>query len=742
MELKLYIRQKKTFDNTGTEVYYTGTNPYNLNSVQGVLPSARQLPNYHNWIDVTDYVSDIHKLSLEWTLQRDAAGSFIPNGQDQKKTASGTITFEGLGYKYLKQWLIDDVSAFNNQMEVRIDHVGCGSYTDWVINATDLEWCEDNVCTFDVVMKQADDAYQCIRNTMIADNWQGWFPTDSRTPANGKRHPRFSYCTEIRPNTLLVVLWWTIIQLMSVLGPFMILLGLIFALINVIITVINAIIRFINALGGNIDEIDPLPTFSDLKEVFVNFFVESAGCGREHPAPLVRDYIQNVCDKCGVTVNADTAPIFFSPQLTIETSADRFAQRGATFKDNPHYNACYLGAIVKKGIRRYDDLSLFKGANLNLTDWWQPENTPLHTLDKFLDELNPLYNTRWRLVNNTLYIQRKDYWQDENLVFDFSKNAPDRALLVKGLCYEWNEVKYPAFIEGLYTPDAADVCGNAALKYYDGVVSTGDISKNPNFDGNMQKRVPIGATKFRLDGADTDYILDAIQQCSNTTFITGSIWGPTLLGDIEEYMGQYADYALLIKQETTTLPKVIIWDGGGDFSNAKAFRPYSVVSNVSGAGQTPDINVPYNNYPFSMPWNLKYIPNDAVLGSQTSGIDGQYEVKLRFNLSGSNRIRKAAWLVNYPMYFAEGFEGTMWDWFHWIDDPRFTPTLHKTVTAYLDMCCDTLKTLKVFNNGKDIVLGQKVRVPGVLGEGFINNVKLNYDTSQEDGAHIEIKINI
>lgn len=740
MDLKLYIRQRKTYDNTGTEVYYTGTNPFNLTSVQGVLPSVRQLPNYHNWIDVTDYISDIHKLSLEWTLQRDSAGSLVPNAQDQKKTATGTITFEGLGYKYLKQWLIDDVSAFNNQMEVRIDHVGCGSYTDWVINATDLEWCEDNVCTFDVVMRQADDAYQCIRNTLITDNHQQWFPTDSRTPGNGKKHPRFSYCVETRPNTLLVMIWWLMSQNMIVFIIVGFIIGTIVnSLIAILISILSLFAIFSQKVRDMIQDLEnKMIKWQDIKDIIANFFVESAGCGREHPAPLIRDYIKNVCDKCGVTVDSSTAPIFFATSLDIETSADRFAQRGAQNRWNPHYYACYLGAVVQKGVRRYDSLSLLAGAVKNLTDWWHPENAPLHTLDKFLDELKLLYNANWRLVNNTLYFQRKDYWQDENLVFDFSVNAPDRALLVKGLCYEWNEVKYPAFIEGLYTPDAADVCGNAALKHYDGIVSTGDISKNPNIDGNQQKRTPIGATKFRLDCADNDYILDAYQQVVNASYLNGFLWVPTMFDTVFQYFAQYGDYALLLKQETTTLPKVIIWDGGS-YDNAKAFRPYSVVSGVTGSGNTPPINQPYNNYPFAQSWVQKYPPHDKVLGNKTPPGNGVYTVAR--GPWGGNRTYPG-WLCNYPMYFAEGFEGSMWDWFHWIDDPRFTPTLHKTVTAYLDMCCDTLKTLKVFNNGKDVVLGQKVRTPGVLGEGFINNIKLNYDTALEDGAHIELKINI
>ena len=95
-----------------------------------------------------------------------------------------------------------------------------------------------------------------------------------------------------------------------------------------------------------------------------------------------------------------------------------------------------------------------------------------------------------------------------------------------------------------------------------GYVSFGSIDTDPLLDGVMDKTVQMGATKFRLDGASTDYLFDAMQQVVNTTLITGSVWTPSLIKSVNDYVERYADYALLLKQETAVLPKILIWDGG------------------------------------------------------------------------------------------------------------------------------------------------------------------------------------
>ncbi len=747
MELRLFLRQPKRYDKHGNEMHLAGNSPKDLEVKYAPLPGSRRLPMYDKFIDVTDYASDLYKLKLTWTHERDNQGVSVPGAFNQKKAASGTITFEGQAYQYIKAWLVDDESASLNSFDVEIKHVGVGTYTDWSIKSTDLTWCEGEVCTFDVTLKQKDEALQCIRSTMIADNWQGWFGEDTETPWSGKKHPRFSYCNEIRPNGMLITIWFLITQLMGVLMPFMILLATIInpiiVIIKGIVKLINLIVGFVNGLGGNLNKIDEekFKTIEpkDIKDIFGHFFIESAGCGREHPAPLIRDYISNVCMKCKVNVTPDTAPIFFNPNITIETSDDRRQKFGAQTRPNPHYYACYLSATVDRGIRRYDKLNIFKGVSENNTSWWLPGNAPILTLDLFLDELKTLYNAEWRVVNNTLYFKRKDFWIDEDQKFDFGEHGADRNLLLQGLCFEWDEVISPVASKGIYTADGADVCGNEAQSQMDGAVSYGVTDINPNLQGLHDKTVPFGATKFRLDGASTDYVLDAMQQVINTTLITGSIWTTAMLDTVNGFFKQYADYALLLKQETVTLPKVLIWNERYYENlpkNAKCMIPFhgwpQTGANIPGA------QLRYNNNP-TQQWHERHPPKTKVSGGKlipNSYRDGYYTVK---GLWGTKVAEAPAKLVNYPMYFEPYYVNTLWDWFHWIDDPSFNPTLHQKFTAKLDLCKPTLNRIQPFGNGSSIILGQKVKLPTKFEDAYITEITVDYNTDEQIGQNIEIK---
>lgn len=748
MQLRLYIRQKKLYNTQLQEIFFDGANALTLQPyivANTPFPNHRKWRDYGKFIDVTGDISDLFKLKLTWSKEQADAGVQIITDLQQRKAASGVITFEGEAYRLLKQWLIEDVSAPLNAVEVEIRHIGCGNYTDWIIRSTDLRWCEDDICTFDVNLKQPEEALSCVKNTLIIDNHKGWFPQDSKIP-NGKLHPRFSYCNEARPNGYLIMLWWVFILLIPVFYIIGIIVALIYNSIVGILVAILSIIRFIvNIVGGDTTDLDnqinklknSYIDWKDINDVAEAIFIESSGCGREHPAPLIRDYIQNVCDKCGLTVNAVTAPIFFDQWMNIETSADRDEQSGAKRRWNPHYNACFLGAVSQKGIRRLDRFNFTQGQVFNTTDYWLPQNSPLYTLEQFLDLLKGVYNAEWRVVNNTLYFQRKDYWLDGNYAFDFTKNAPDRLLLLQGICYEWTTEKYPAVIKGLYSADGADTPGNDALHFYNGTVNVGRTDINPNIEGIRDTQLPIGAAKFRLDGAASDYLLDAFQQLSNSSFTSGVVWAGGVVKSINNFIGEYADYALLIMQETTTLPKIIIWDGRG-YTNAKAYRPVAAAPTRASL-PTPQPNVRYNNYQGTQPWHRRKILDTSVLGNGGIMPDGEYIVTNRVGI-GSNIIRYA-WLVNYPMYYEPGFKDTLWDWFHWIDDPYLNPALHQHVTVRMELCCETLKRIKPFNDASGIILGQKIAVDNgkYYNEAVITEITVSYDTQDQDGQYIELK---
>lgn len=728
MELRIFIRQLQQYNIQGTPIIYTGTSPYNLVATPNTpLPTSRQFPDYPNFIDITTEVSDLNKLKISWSIQRDQQGVVIPGSEDILKGVSGSLTFEGQSYKYLKQWLTEDVSASLNAVEVKVLDTSCGYFEGFVIKPSDLQWCETGLCEFQLNLKQADEQLNCIKRTLITDNWQGWF---QKEPLNGKRHPRFSYCVEQRPNGTMIMMWWLAGVVMM---PTLFVMIPLLLLLNSVIFAINGLIAVVNLFTGQPINTGMIPfiNFNDIIDQFSQFYIESAGCGREHPAPLIRDYITNVCDRCNVLVDNITAPIFFAPTITIETSSN-----GLITKDNPHYNACYFYPQVKRGVRRFDSLNIFGGANLNLSQWWIPDNDPLLTLDLFLDELKTIYNAEWRVRGGKLYFQRKDYYLLNNYVYDFTKNSDDRLKILEGICFEPNELKYPSYIKGLYQTDPSDMNeagGENGSGQMNGILSVGNIDDNPNYEGFLDKTVQFGATKFNLDGASQCYYYDAMQVVANGAVFTP--FAPLQMKLVAGAFRDYADYAILMQGETCALPKILIWDGGS-FENAKAIKIKSVTNGIS-AWPMPTINPVYNLNAEN--WDDRHEPIYNVTGDNlTLGTPpfGVYRVTDYF---GIIITQNPAILVNYPMYFEPFYQETMWDWFHWIDDPKKNPVMNFNWRVKIKLCCEDLQKLGVLLNAQDIVLGQMIKLPfGYYQDGVLREITVNFDVSDIYGQYIEL----
>lgn len=742
--LKINIKQHVTIQQTtGTAGYYSGLNPQSLTFVPGTLPQARQWPNYGKYTDVTTYISDAQTLTLKWSEDNDEFGNTISeDGKGQKQSSSGSIIFESYAFELIKKWLIDDISAKFNSIDVMIEDVECGRYLNWQIKSKDIVFCEDANCSFDISISQVDDPLTCIQRTLINDNWQGWF---QQNPSNNKKHPRFSYCNEIKPNSTLIiqmVLFGLVISIFTVIA---FIIGTIYNIIAAVINVVISIINFIKSLGFGGGSIDPLPYFSygDFIDAIGVYFTEMMGCGREHPAPLIQDYISNVCTKCGVAVNADTAPLFFADTLTLETS-----NRGQITVANPHVRACYLMADRKRGIRRFENLNLVTGYTIrNLKDWYLEENAPNIFLDKFLDQLKPLYNYEWRIrnVNNsgiltpTLFIFRKDQFRDASsgYLYDVSMKGADRYKVIEGICYEQNGTQTAAMLKGIYQLDAADTCGNEATSYMNDSILFGNIDNNPNLIDEKIKNANFGATRFTLDGVSNDYRLDALQTTSSIMMfiaMTGLyLVIKPIFNSIVVNMSDFGDYALLLKDDVITLPKILIWDGGS-IDNARAVRQYYATANN---GAQPQINPAYNLNTHS--WDTRHRPDTFVIGSNLTPATSPYGSYRVADISTTLvNITRPAMLPNYPMYFAHDFYDTLWDWFHFIDDPNRNVILDRDFNFKIENCCPDLKRLKVFDAAGEIQLGAKVKL-GDGSDGVIREISVSYKTSDRMGQFVEIR---
>lgn len=705
----------------------------NLVPSLGALPVARQWPNYPQFINTTNNVSDIHQLKLTWSMQRDDTGNVVSSQNQLKKSASGTLTFEGQAYDLIKQWLINDVSASLNSIEVKIEEVGCGTFEGYIIKSQDINWCEGGVCEYQLILKQQDEAYNCLKRTLITDNWQGWY---QKVPSGGKKHPRFSYCNEIRPNSSIVMQWYITIVIFTTFLMFLI----------PMLLVINSILWILNAIKNILGTSWNIPSTINMNNIMdglSTLFVESAGCGREHPASLMRDYISNVCDRCGIIVNANTAPIFFAPNITINTSTG--VETGA----NEYYNLAYVNIPVKRGLRRFRKMSLAYGFQDPNDEYWIPDNDPLHTLDTLLDEVLPNFNHEWKVKNGQLIIKRKDEMNTQGYIYDFRDGSADRSKVVEGICFEPKGDKFPAYCTGIYIPDGADSCGNEAgnvngAGHMNGIVpfvaTTGNngLPINPNFEGVLNKSTKAGAAKFRFDGTSGDYISDALQVIINGNgFNINPFAALSVIQIVADNIAEYADNVLLLQSETAIQPKLLIWDGLS-YENARAIKTKACWPGAA-PQPIPDINNYYN--PNSIPWNARHYPDTSVLGQSLTfpaSPNGIYRVEDTLGILSI--IDKSAILMNFPMFFEPFYKGTLWDRFHWIDDPNRNPVMNYTFRVKIRLCCEDVQKLGLLNMASGIVLNERVKLPfGFNQEGVIKEITISYDPSDELGRWIELR---
>ncbi len=736
MQLKIFLRytQYSAVQNwndltVGENIIYisdTG-NPATLRPVAGIVPEP-------DWKDFSNSVGNLDKIQLTWMAQRNSDGIPTPGAFQPQKSASNQLMIEGDAYEFIKKWLIDDIAAPLNSIDVRIEDVGCGSYFEYVIKSSQIEWCEDKICQFAITIQQKDEALQCIQQTVITDNWQGWFPSDSFIPDDGKRHPRFLYCNEARPNGMMIVLWW----LMSVVGA--IVYGLA-PIINGIIFAINSIIAIINLFGANIEYLG----YFNPSGFLTPYYIKSSGCGRAHPSPLIRDYIDNVCKRCGIMIDEQTDPIFHSPTINIQTSTDRYLNIPSQVRDNPYYNACMLNAPSRRGIKLLDSTAT--------ADYWVPDNAPnTVALDMFLDQLKTVFNAEWRITTIAgqphLYFWRKDWYTQGAALYDFTENSSDRMKILAGMCFNWSEKKQYAYMRGLYATDGSDSCSGEALSYMNDIIELGDKTNNVVFDGSLDKTTQyFGGAKFRLDGSTTDYIADACQ-----ILLNGAVFNPPILlimaDAIIPAVKEYADYVLMLDKDTCALPKIVIWDPESGYEKAKAIRNKTTfMPSINGSDNPMPEPNPYYN-PTAKPWSFLHFPDTFVSGqSWTFGSNptGKYVVQEYF---GIDFYARAADLVNYPMFFQSNYRDNIYDWFHWIDDPRINPSLNLEWSVKIDLCCDELGEYKadgspglnVLGDGVGAALYGRVLLPiQYYGEGKITEITVSYDSEDEVGKYIELK---
>lgn len=499
---------------------------------------------------------------------------------DRAYSFTGDLQFTEDDYKYLYEKLVTDPNAFENKVVLKFVEDCCSQnqvFEFW-IDYKSLTWC-DGSCdlTAAAVEKSlSNDQYTCLQNTIIWDDFDGF---------KSRQHPRMAYCNELRPNwmhDILIILTMATWTSFLVYGPMLILFASIIQTINFIIGIVNAVIGFVNTLGGSLTEIDPVdldgdPSTNAYQEMnnWVNsLLAQSFGCGRKHPSPLVREYIKNVCKKCGIT--------FQSSILNDPASV--------------YYNSVYVNAPINKGTKETDT-----------TTYWIDENAPIISGLQLLDQLVPVFVGKYEIVNSVLIFEREDFFIPKTPWLDLTTYDETK---INKICWKWSDKNRYSYGSMFYQKDGVNWVGSEAVSRWGDIVDWNTSPYSPLQKGEYKPFIEFAACRFRDDGIDRDVL----------TFYEDL---PTIGTIIKQYKN-----AMLMNSHTCYQPMLLIWDGKyiNNASCDKFVNTYfPALAGVAGANQY--YNYPYwfkQGYPGNLYSNFHYIKNPRV--SNYLGFDVEIEI--------------------------------------------------------------------------------------------------------------------
>jgi hypothetical protein len=474
---------------------------------------------------------------------------------------TGDLTFINSDFDYIKQKLWDATNAHTSYILLTFEYVCCSTtqYYRFRITSESVQWCA-NECSVTVAATEHHEDVEriaCLKSTLIADNWNGF---------QGLTHPRFSYCNEIRPDWLhhsvLILGGIFFVLLIQALTPVLFVLG-------IIVTVINAIISAVNVLPGvniNLIDFDGDPSTNIFQEMinWKNKILDMlVGCGRKHPSPLIRDYADNVCNKCGLSFQSS---IFTNP-------------------GSQYFNAAYHFAPVDKGVDPNDT-----------STYWLPKNEPYYSGFTFFDKLKGIFNGDWYINGNTLIFERRDHAQSTGQWLDLTALDKDSYTC----CYEWSKKKRNAYGDFHYSQDSINSVGNEAITRWGDIVEWNQPNPTSSQKGDFKPTIEYAACRFRNDGIDTDIL-------SQYSGINVPGFAP-LGAKITQY-----STSIILNQHVCFLPMILIWDGN-DRSDARV-SPYTVLPSHPYGGT----NQMYN----CVMWFWDH-GNTAIFGDYTNGDNNLY----------------------------------------------------------------------------------------------------------------------
>jgi hypothetical protein len=623
----------------------------NLDGTAEYVPGVVPVPN---WVDMTEHTEGLEKFKLSWSaITGDAVESGVDerssSGSNYQKGLSADLRFTDAAFQFIYDWLMTNPCQILNSVEVLIrDNICAKEYRIFEIKCENIDYAPtDEPCIVFMPLREGDDTIHAFQKTIIEDNWQGWFNQDGTST---KDHPTFQMIIEKKPKFFLAVNT-ALIYIAGMLSA-----GILIAL--------NEGKRWISRCLG-----------------FTYF------C----PSPLIRDYIENICDKYGFTFDT----IFDDDPA------------------NPYRDLCFFWPASTS-------MKNFEGGDYSAPSTkfiW--DNRSVLPFTKFLDQLKAVFNAEWYVTPNAeLIFKHVSFFDNQAPLYDFTAPGADQ---LHKLRYRFNGIKKPAYGDYAYIIDPQDTCSNELKWRYNDIVDFDGPANNPMLEGKVSKTFEFGSTSFHNDGSSEDFLQEGIELgrliaigavlvgLGNIFLAANPITVAVVIGLLtlgytvtNGYVNNYfnnADLNGMVRLSSSEInqPRLLLWDRTTPLDEAKVVYT-----------GFPAVNPRYN--PDAVPYYDEHPTYDGAGGVFTPG--GSVE-----------RV------YNYPMYVDAKYTQNLYDRFHEYDNPLVNPTINQDWEGEVDLCCDWLDRLGVWNNtfariGAVVILEKRGTR---LIKGRITNFEVDYD---------------
>jgi hypothetical protein len=363
----------------------------------------------------------------------DSAFSFAPE-----------LTVVGDTYEYVRQQIINAPNPNIAAIQVLIYDTCCtnpdGSdrllFTG-KIEGGSVRWCTFPTCEAQVtVVDNSEDALaiRCLKNHLI---WDRVDKADGSGLSLGedtfRKAGNIQYCNDVRPNALQESIM----------------------IIGIIFFIILAPIALLITLANLVTSGNPGNFYAELEKFIVD-------CRNFHKAPFIDNYMKNLCSICGLGYQSSLFDVggYYHDTVRLDASFAEGSEFLGSISDNYKTNIPNLNGI------------------------------------QFLDELKQ-FNIEWRIVNNVLQIERKDYFV--GVEWFNTDNLQNDQLL--SICYESLGERPAAYAEYLYPKDFADNSGSETAPKWAQNVIDWNPTDNPQQVGLFSKNFTFASALF-LDDAN------------------------------------------------------------------------------------------------------------------------------------------------------------------------------------------------------------------------------------------------